>query len=81
MYILQEFTIAGKDKVFHWAKAELIAPNKIRIYAPKGLRPVAVRYAWSNNPDPANVINSEGFPLLPFRTDNWKLSTHSIKRQ
>ena len=36
MHILQDLLCAGKDKVFHWTKAELIAPNKIRIYAPKG---------------------------------------------
>ena len=74
------FTIAGKDQIFHWAKAQLLAPNKIRVFIPKRLHAVAVRYAWANNPDPANIINSEGFPLLPFRTDHWKLSTDGITR-
>jgi len=32
--------------------------------------PVAVRYAWGNNPDAANLYNNEGLPAAPFRTDN-----------
>ena len=75
------FTIAGKDKKFHWAQAEILSDNKIRVFAPKGIRPVAVRYAWANNPDPANVYNAWNLPLLPFRTDRWKLSTVGIIRK
>jgi sialate O-acetylesterase len=33
--------------------------------------PVAVRYAWADNPDDANLYNKEGLPASPFRTDNW----------
>ena len=32
--------------------------------------PVAVRYAFSMNPDKANLYNKEGLPAVPFRTDN-----------
>ncbi|MDP6358583.1 MAG: sialate O-acetylesterase, partial [Planctomycetota bacterium] len=32
--------------------------------------PVAVRYAWAQNPD-CNLINSVGLPAVPFRTDDW----------
>lgn len=78
--IISGFSIAGKDQVFHWAKAKIIGPNKIRVYTPKKLGIVAIRYAWATNPDPANIINSQKFPLLPFRTDNWKLSTDGITR-
>ncbi len=75
------FRIAGKDKKFYWAKAKIIAPNKIRVFAPKGMHPISVRYAWEINPDPANIYNSEHLPLLPFRTDSWKLSTQGIIRE
>ena len=34
--------------------------------------PVAVRYAWADNPDDANLINKEGLLASPFRTDDWK---------
>lgn len=74
------FSIAGKDHVFHWAKAKIISDNKIRIYIPKHFKLMAVRYAWANNPQPADIYNKKGFPLLPFRTDNWKLSTQNITR-
>jgi len=31
----------------------------------------AVRYAWANNPQEANLYNEENLPASPFRTDNW----------
>jgi len=34
--------------------------------------PVAVRYAWADNPLGCNLYNREGFPASPFRTDNWE---------
>jgi sialate O-acetylesterase len=34
-------------------------------------RPVAVRYAWGNNPERANLYNAAGLPAVPFRTDRW----------
>jgi sialate O-acetylesterase len=35
---------------------------------------VAVRYAWANNPV-ANLYNSAGLPAVPFRTDDWPLTS------
>ena len=35
-------------------------------------QPIAVRYAWGNNPGTLNIFNKEGLPLVPFRTDNWR---------
>jgi sialate O-acetylesterase len=32
--------------------------------------PVAVRYAWADNPI-CNLYTTEGLPLTPFRTDDW----------
>ena len=70
----QGFTIAGADQKFFWAKAS-IKGNTVVVYSPFIDNPVAVRYAWANNPDDANLYNSEGLPASPFRTDNWKIST------
>ena len=64
------FAIAGDDKKFYWAKAT-IKGDQIVVYSDKVTNPVAVRYAWADNPV-CNLINSEGLPAVPFRTDNWK---------
>lgn len=67
---LKGFSIAGSDKVFHWAKAR-IAGDKVIVHCPDVKTPVSVRYAWADNPDDANLYNIEGLPALPFRTDDW----------
>ncbi len=74
------FTIAGDDHKFEWAKAELINSNCVKVWSSKIENPISVRYAWQNNPDPANLFNSKGFPCLPFRTDSWDISTQNLKR-
>jgi sialate O-acetylesterase len=61
------FAIAGADKKFHWAKAE-IRDNKIVVSTPAVPEPKDVRYAWANNPDDVNFYNMEGLPASPFRT-------------
>lgn len=67
---LQEFAIAGGDGDFVWAKAE-IRGDKIIVWSDEVAEPVAVRYAWADNPDDANLYNKAGFPASPFRTDDW----------
>jgi len=69
----REFTIAGKDKKFYLATAK-IQKDEILVTSGKVTDPVAIRYAWSDNPD-CNLINTEGFPVVPFRTDSWKGKT------
>jgi sialate O-acetylesterase len=54
------FAIAGNDKQFHWAKA-VIEGNEVVVYSDEVAEPVAVRYAWADNPE-CNLINSEGLP-------------------
>ena len=63
------FAIAGDDKQFHWAKA-IIEGNEVVVYSEKVAKPVAVRYAWADNPV-CNLVNTEGLPTVPFRTDDW----------
>lgn len=67
---LNGFAIAGPDKKFVWAKA-YISGDRVVVYNDAIKNPVAVRYAWSNNPD-VNLFNREGLPAVPFRTDTWK---------
>lgn len=73
---LQGFTIAGEDQVFVTAKAEINSDKRsITVWSDNVNKPVAVRYAWSNNPTEANLTNSENLPASPFRTDTWPLPT------
>ena len=67
---LQGFAVAGEDQVFHWAKAK-IQGDQVIVYSDQVTKPVAVRYAWADNPDDANLYNQEGLPATPFRTDDW----------
>lgn len=66
---LTGFAIAGSDRRFHWAEAK-IEGNEVVISAPVVKYPVAVRYAWADNPA-CNLTNTGGLPASPFRTDNW----------
>ncbi len=70
---LKGFAIAGADKKFYWASAS-IKGNKVVVSSDKVTAPVAVRYAWADNPV-CNLVNNEGLPAVPFRTDTWKLIT------
>lgn len=65
---LKQFAIAGTDKKFVWGKAE-INGNKVIVWNESVSKPVAVRYAWADNPEGANLYNTEGLPASPFRTD------------
>lgn len=67
---LAHFSIAGFDQKFVWAKA-WIEDNVVKVYSPKVRNPMAVRYAWADNPASANLYNAEGWPCFPFRTDDW----------
>jgi sialate O-acetylesterase len=67
---LRYFAIAGEDKKFVWANAA-IKGNTVEVSAKEVARPVAVRYAWADNPETANLFNKEGLPASPFRTDDW----------
>ncbi len=64
---LQGFAIAGEDQVWVWADAK-IDGQTILVSSPQVAHPVAVRYAWANNPT-CNLYNKEGLPASPFRTD------------
>ncbi|MBS1563458.1 MAG: sialate O-acetylesterase [Bacteroidetes bacterium] len=68
---LQQFAIAGEDKVFYWADA-VIEGDKVVVSSDAFKNPVAVRYAWADNPAGCNLYNKDGLPAVPFRTDSWE---------
>jgi len=67
---LQGFMLAGADKKFVWADA--VIEGKTVVVSSKDVsQPAAVRYAWSNAFQWANLFNQDGLPAQPFRTDEW----------
>ncbi|MGC8823670.1 MAG: sialate O-acetylesterase [Bacteroidales bacterium] len=67
----RQFAIAGVGMKFVWAHAA-IENNQVIVWHDTIAHPVAVRYAWADNPDGANLCNGEGLPASPFRTDSEK---------
>lgn len=65
------FTIAGEDKKFYPAQAKVVDGGKVRVSSPNVAKPVAVRYAWADNPVCNMYGAASGLPLTPFRTDDW----------
>ena len=66
---LDGFAIAGSDKKFVWADAE-IQGDTVLVSSREISEPAAVRYAWAIFPF-CNLFNKEGLPASPFRTDSW----------
>lgn len=68
---LSGFEIAGEDKVFHPAFAEVETRTcRLAVSSDKVPHPVAVRYAYKNYVE-ASIFSIQGIPVAPFRTDNW----------
>jgi sialate O-acetylesterase len=69
---LKGFVIAGVDKKFYFADAQ-IKGNTVIVSSKEVPQPVAVRYGWADFPA-VNLFNKEGIPASPFRTDDWNPS-------
>ena len=77
---LQRFEIAGEDKKFVWAEANIEEGGKTVLVSSESVpKPASVRYAWAANPEGANLVNSAGLPASLFRTDDWPLSSARIE--
>lgn len=64
------FVLAGDDHVFHAAEATIV-DGRVVVRSDAVPLPVAVRYAWSDNPADADLVNDAGLPASPFRSDDW----------
>jgi sialate O-acetylesterase len=51
------------------AKAR-IEGTKVVVSSPVVPKPVAIRYAWEDDPK-CNLFNAADLPASPFRTDDW----------
>jgi len=72
------FEVAGDDRVFHYAKAE-VSGSTVTVQAAAVPRPLSVRYAWADDPNDLNLYTTEGFPVAPFRSDDWKCRTEGVR--
>jgi sialate O-acetylesterase len=76
---LTGFAIAGADRKFVWADA-VIEGTTVLVSSSTVSAPVAVRYAWADNPV-CNLYNGENLPAIPFRTDEWPGITKPTDQQ
>jgi sialate O-acetylesterase len=72
------FAIAGDDRKFVWATANILPDGRIEVSSDKVASPVAVRYGWADNPI-VNMFSAAGLPLTPFRTDDFPGVTAGAK--
>ena len=72
---IKGFTVAGPDHQWHVAKAHTEGNGqfiwRVVVECPEVPHPVAVRYAWADNPE-CNFKTVSGLPVGPFRTDDWE---------
>lgn len=65
---LKQFALAGEDKVFHWASAQ-IDGDEVLVSCDAVKQPAYIRYAWADNPEGCNLYNKEGLPAIPFQAN------------
>ncbi len=75
---IKGFEMAGSDQVFYYARA-FIRGNTVVVSCDQVANPDAVRFGWVGDASECNLFNKEGFPAVPFRTDEWKTVTHNEK--
>lgn len=68
------FAICGEDRKWVWADAKITGKDKVEVSAKAVPNPVAVRYAWADNPV-CNLFSVEGLPVTPFRSDDFPMIT------
>lgn len=68
------FAVCGEDKVWQWAQAKIVGNDKVEVWSDKVPAPIAVRYAWADNPV-CNLRTKDGLPVTPFRSDDFEMTT------
>jgi len=61
------FEVAGRDGNYVEAQAKIEGATLV-VSSPQVAEPVAVRYAWADDPV-CNLVNQAGLPASPFRSD------------
>lgn len=75
---IKGFEMAGSDQVFYYARA-FVRGNTVVVSCDQVVKPAAVRFGWVGDASDCNLFNKEGFPAVPFRTDDWKAVTAGEK--
>ena len=70
----QGLAICGADKIWHWAEGKVTGPDQVEVWSAEVAAPLAIRYAWADNPV-CNLFSNEGLPVTPFRTDDFEMIT------
>lgn len=68
------FVVCGEDKKWAWADAKIVGKDKVEVTSKDVAKPVAVRYAWADNPV-CNLYSVDGLPVTPFRSDDFEMIT------
>jgi sialate O-acetylesterase len=68
------FAVCGADKSWHWATGKIVGASEVEVMSKDVTAPVAVRYAWADNPV-CNLFSNDGLPVTPFRTDDFEMIT------
>ncbi|NQT39906.1 MAG: hypothetical protein HQ581_20605 [Planctomycetes bacterium] len=76
---LKGFAISGEDHKYVYAEAK-IERETVVVWSEKVKKPIAVRYAWANNPEGCNLYSAADLPAAPFRTDTWPAKTQEAKK-
>ncbi|MFK8056089.1 MAG: sialate O-acetylesterase [Saprospiraceae bacterium] len=61
------FAVQGTDGKWYDAEATVQNKDRVRLLGPIGVKLQAVSYAWSNNPDEANMVNEWRRAVSSFR--------------
>lgn len=69
---LEGFEIAGADKKFYPAKAQIAGRTRnVEVWSDQVAQPVAIQYAFRNYVGNITLRNTLGIAAFPFRTDTW----------
>ncbi|MGL5016654.1 MAG: sialate O-acetylesterase, partial [Luteolibacter sp.] len=68
------FAVCGEDKIWRPATGKILEGGEIEVTSDEVKSPVAVRYAWADNPV-CNLFSDAGLPVTPFRTDDYPMTT------
>ncbi len=75
---LRGFAIADASRKFVPAQAR-IEGKTVVVSSPLVSQPLALRYGWVDNPELSNLVDDQGLPASPFRSDDWPWLSAGVK--